>query len=153
MSEKLDLQQALKEAIQTEKDAMDFYKFGAQKMEDAARNTFEILAKDELQHARMFYDIYPGNDLPPFDQYIQQPPNTESTWWKALQNMLLGDFDERQALELAIEQEELLEKHLRAMAQKIADPQIRAVYEINANSTHNHAILANDDLKSLLGQS
>ena len=29
-----DLQKALKDSIQTEKDAMDFYKFGAEKMAD-----------------------------------------------------------------------------------------------------------------------
>lgn len=154
MSEIIDVQQALKAAIQTEKDAMDFYKYGAEKMpDDQARKTFEILARDEMQHARMFYDVYSGGELPSFEEYIHLPPNTESSWWKALQRMMLSDFDERKALELAVEQEELLEEELRATARKINNPQIRAIYEANANSTHSHALQVTDDLKALFGQS
>lgn len=153
MAEIFNVQAALKEAIQTEKDAMDFYKYGAEKMpDDQARRSFEILARDEMQHARMFYDVYQGGDLPPFDVYIAGAPNTESPWWKALQRMLLGNFDERQALELAIEQEELLEKELRATAAKISDPKVREIYEANAASTHGHALVVGEDLKALFGQ-
>lgn len=154
MSEKIDVQQALKLAIQTEKDAMDFYRFGAEKMpDDQARKTFLILAKDEMQHARMFYEIYTGGDLPPFEEYIELPPNTESPWWKSLQRMILGQFDERMALELAIEQEELLEEQLRKTARQIENPEIRVIYEANANSTHGHSLLVAGDLKALFGQS
>ncbi len=38
MSEKIDLQQAIKEAMQTEKDAMDYYKYAAEKMFDEKAN-------------------------------------------------------------------------------------------------------------------
>lgn len=154
MPEQFDVQSALKVAIQTEKDAMDFYRLGAGQMaDDKARETFEILARDEKQHALMFYNAYRGGDLPPFEEYIQGPPNEGSSWWKALQQMLLGDFDERKALELAIEQEELLEKELRETAKRIADPAIRAIYEANASSTHGHSLLINEDYKALFGQS
>ena len=152
MSEQFDVQQALKSAIQTEKDAMDFYKFGAQQMpDDKARQTFEMLARDEMQHARMFYNAYKGTDIPSFEAYINSPPDTESSWWKGLQQLMLGDFDERKALELAIEQEEVLEKELRATARKIADPEIRAIYEANASSTHGHAVLVTEDYKAMFG--
>jgi len=154
MTERFDVQQALKTAIQTEKDAMDFYKYGAEKMpDDQARKTFEILARDEMQHARMFYDAYQGKDLPSFDALIQAPPNTESSWWQSLQRMLLGNFDEQRALELAIEQEEILEAELRRIAARIEEPAIRAIYEANANSTHGHALLVTEDYKALFGQS
>lgn len=152
MSEQFDVQQALKSAIQTEKDAMDFYKFGAQQMpDDKARQTFEMLARDEMQHARMFYNAYKGSDIPSFEAYINSPPDTGSSWWKGLQQLMLGDFDERKALELAIEQEEVLEKELRATARKIADPEIRAIYEANASSTHGHAVLVTEDYKAMFG--
>jgi predicted acetyltransferase len=64
---------------------------------------------------------------------------------------MLGDFDERKALELAIEQEEMLEKELRATARKIADPEIRTIYEANASSTHGHAVLVTEDYKAMFG--
>jgi len=154
MSGSYNVQEALKSAIMTEKAAMDFYKFGATKMTDEhACRTFEILARDEMQHARMFYDVYPGSDLPPFEKLMAAAPDTESSWWKALQKILLGNFDERCALELAIDQEDALEISLRATAAKISDPQIREIYLANASSTHGHSLLVNEDLKAFFGQS
>ena len=154
MSKSYNEQEALKEAIMTEKAAMDFYKYGATKMADEhACRTFEILAKDEMQHARMFYDVYAGNDLPPFDELMASAPDTESSWWHGLQQIILGNFDEQRALELAIDQEEALEKVLRATAAQISDPKIRDIYLANAASTHGHAQIVEEDLKSLFGQS
>lgn len=151
--ESFDVNQALKAAIQTEKDAMDFYRFAAEKMSDErARKSFEILARDEMHHARSFYDICRCSDLPAFETLMAAPPNTESGWWKGLQSMLIGDFDERRALELAVEQEEALEKELRAMAAKVTDPQVRQVYEANASSTHGHSLLVLEDLRAFYGQ-
>ncbi|MDT8444661.1 MAG: ferritin family protein [Desulfuromonadales bacterium] len=150
----IDVQKAIKDSIQTEKDAMDYYKFGAERMaEDKARQTFEILAREEYQHAESFYRIYPGADIPSFQEFMNKPPNTDSTWWKNLQSLLVQDFDERKALELAIEQEADLEKSLREMAEKIDDPDIARVYLANAASTHNHLELVEEDYRAMLGMS
>lgn len=149
-----DLQKALKDSVQTEKDAMDFYQFGAQKMiEEKARETFELLAREEFQHARMFFKAYKGGDLPPFDEFMAQPPNTESSWWKALQQAMMGDFDERKALELAIEQEEALEQELRATAARIDDVEVKSIYLANASSTHHHLELVEEQYRAMLGMS
>jgi rubrerythrin len=150
----IDVQKAIKDSIQTEKDAMDYYKYGAERMaEDKARQTFEILAREEYQHAESFYRIYPGKDIPSFHEFMNAPPNTSSTWWKNLQSLLVQDFDERKALELAIEQEEALEKALREMAAQIDDPEIARVYLANATSTHNHLELVEDDYRAMFGMS
>ena len=147
-----DVQKAIKDSIQTEKDAMDFYKYGAERMmEEKARMTFEILAREEYQHAESFYRIYPGDDIPSFQEFMNQPPNTESDWWQGLQKLLMQDFDERKALELAIEQEDALEKSLREMAAQMEDPEIAKVYLANATSTHNHLELVEDDYKAMFG--
>ncbi len=149
-----DLQKALRDSIQTEKDAMDFYKFGAEKMAaEKARQTFELLAREELQHARMFFKAYKGGELPTFDEFIQQPPDTESSWWKALQQAMFGEFDERKALELAIEQEDALEQELLATAARIDDPEVKAIYLANASSTHHHMELIEEEYRAMLGMS
>lgn len=148
----IDVQKAIKDSIQTEKDAMDFYKYGAERMmEDKARKTFDILAREEYQHAESFYRIYTGDDIPSFESFMAQPPNTESDWWQNLQKLLMQDFDERKALELAIEQEDALEKSLREMAAQIDDPDISKVYLANATSTHNHLELVEEDYKAMFG--
>jgi len=148
----IDVQKAIKEAIQTEKDAMDYYKFGAEKMaEDRARSTFELLAREEYQHAESFYKIYQGTDIPSFEEFMKLPPNTSSSWWRNLQNLLVQDFDERKALELAIEQEDELEKELRRLAAEIGDPEVARVYLANASSTHHHLELVEEDYQAMFG--
>ncbi|GAB4566703.1 MAG: ferritin family protein [Geothermobacteraceae bacterium] len=150
----LDLKQAIREAIQTEKDAMDYYNFAAEKaFDERVKKTFEILGREERQHAHTFYEAYPGDDLPDFDTMMAEAPDTSSSWWHALQKTLVSDFDERLALELAIEQEEMLEKQLRAMAERIDDEKVRNIYLANANSTHQHLLLVEEDYRGLLGQS
>ena len=84
---------------------------------------------------------------------MKAPPNTDSDWWKGLQTLLMQDFDERKALELAIEQEDALEKSLREMAAKIDDPEISKVYLANATSTHNHLEIVEEDYKAMFGMS
>jgi rubrerythrin len=154
MIEKLDVQAALKEAIFTEKEAMDFYNSAAeQSSEEKAKAVFELLAREERQHARMFYNAYSGPGLPRFDDLMDSPPDTESTWWKALQQAMVNTFDERKALELAIEQEEILEQKLREVAAAIDDPAVRAIYEANANSTHHHFELIEEQYRDYLGMS
>lgn len=149
-----NLKEALLEAIQTEKDAMDYYHFAAEKTADErARSTFELLAKEEREHARSFYKVCKGANLPAFDDMMSAPPDTESSWWQALKKAMLAEFDERLALELAIEQEDALEKQLREMAAKIEDTEIRSVYLANANSTHQHLRLVEEDYKAMLGMS
>ncbi len=147
-----ELQQAIKAAIQTEKDAMDYYKYGAERMaDDKARATFELLAREEYQHAESFYRIYPGGDIPSFETFMAAPPDTASSWWKLLQNLLGQDFDERKALEQAIEQEEALEKELRAMAARISDPEVARVYLANASSTHHHLEVIEEEYRAMFG--
>lgn len=59
------LKEAIREAIQTEKDAMDYYRMAAERMvNEQARLTFQILAREEREHALSFYRIYEWNDLP-----------------------------------------------------------------------------------------
>ncbi len=148
----IDVQKAIKDSIQTEKDAMDFYKYGAERMaEDKARQTFEMLAREEYQHAESFFKIYTGNEIPSFQEFMNAPPNTSSSWWKNLQELMVQDFDERKALEIAIEQEEALEKDLREMAARIDNPEIAKVYLANASSTHNHLELVEEDYRAMFG--
>ena len=59
MADPFDLQGAIRQAIQTEKDAMDFYALAAKQLQDdKAREVFEILAREERQHAFSFFTIY-----------------------------------------------------------------------------------------------
>jgi len=145
------LRDAVRQAIFTEKDAMDFYLTAAQRMfNQKAKLTFKLLGSEEREHALSFYEIYPGNDLPPFERLMAQPPDPAAEWWPLVKETDLGAFDEERALALALKREEHLEVHLRLLAGEIDDLRIREVYLRNAESTREHIAIIREDYANLL---
>lgn len=134
-----DMQDALKQAIQTEKNAMNFYQIGAQQMKDKeAKRLFEQLAREEKEHAAQFFKAYQGSELGSFEEFITSPPQNEALWINSIQKVIGPDFSEQKALEYAMEKETHLEKALRETAAKISDASIKEIFLWNANETHNH---------------
>lgn len=134
-----DMQDALKQAIQTEKNAMNFYQIGAQQMKDKeAKRLFEQLAREEKEHAAQFFKAYQGSELGSFEEFITSPPQNEALWVNSIQKVIGADFSEQKALEYAMEKETHLEKALRETAAKITDASIKEIFLWNANETHNH---------------
>lgn len=134
-----DLQQAIKNSIQTEKNAMDFYLAGARFMKDqAAKQTFELLAREEREHAGHFYKIYKGGEIPSLDAFLDTPVDMAAGWLASLAKVIDAGFTEKDAMEIAMEKERKLEETLRETAAKIEDPDVKAVYDLNARETHNH---------------
>ena len=132
-------QEAIKQAIQTEKNAMNFYQIGSQQMKDPdAKRMFEQLAKEEKEHAAHFFKIYSGTDLGTFEEFMAEPPQNESLWITSIQKVVSADFSEQKALELAMEKETNLESALRDTAAKISDESVKAIFILNADETHNH---------------
>ncbi|MBV5340775.1 MAG: ferritin family protein [Deltaproteobacteria bacterium] len=148
----IDIQEAIKRSIQTEKNAMNFYQLGAQKMKNPdARRTFELLASEEREHATQFYKIYKGSDIPSFNMFMDAAPDNESSWVSTIARLITADFSEQKALELAMEREKNLEEVLLETAAKIDVPEIKAVYELNAKETHHHYELIESEYARLMG--
>jgi rubrerythrin len=148
----INVQEAVKRSIQTEKNASDFYRLGAQKMNiPDARRTFELLAREEREHAAQFYKIYQGTDIPSLDAFLDSPPDNQSSWVSTIARLISADFNEQKALELAMEREKNLEVALLETASKIDAPEIRAVYELNARETHHHYELIESEYARLMG--
>ncbi|MGD0857597.1 MAG: ferritin family protein [Dehalococcoidia bacterium] len=138
----LTVQEAVRRSIQTEKNAMDFYRLASQKMQDTeARRVFELLSMEERSHAGSFYEIYTGEDIPSLDSFLDQPPHHESDWILSLDRIIDTGFNEQKALELAMHKEQQLEEVLSKMAKCIPDPAVRSVFELNIKETHNHYIM------------
>jgi rubrerythrin len=137
-----DVQEAIKRSLQTEKNAMLFYQYGAQQLKDAAaRRTFELLSREEREHAGHFYRIYKGQDIPSLEAFLDSPPDNETSWIAAAKKSCGADFTAQKAMEIALEKEQNLEEALRDLAAKMTDPEVRAVYELNVRETHNHYLL------------
>jgi len=147
----IDVQEAVKRSIQTEKNAMNFYQVGAQQMNDTeARRTFELLAREEREHAGHFYRIYQGNDIPSLDAFLDAPPDNESSWMASISRIMGKDFTEQKAMELAMEREQNLEQTLLETAARFDDAGVRAVYELNARETHNHYLMIESEYARLM---
>jgi rubrerythrin len=148
----IDVQEAIKRSIQTEKNAMNFYQLGAQQMKNPdARKTFEILAREEREHAGQFFKIYKGTDIPSLEAYLDSPFDNESTWVASITRLVGSDFTEQKALELAMEREKNLEEALLEIAAKISDAAVKSVFELNAKETHNHYLLIESEYARLMG--
>jgi len=148
----INVQEAVKRSIQTEKNAMNFYQVGAGQMKDeSARRTFELLAREEREHAGQFYRIYDGSDIPSLEQFLDPPPDNESSWMASISRIIGPDFTEQKALELAMEREQNLEQALLESAAKFDDAGVRAVYELNAKETHNHYLLIESEYARVMG--
>ena len=148
----IDIQEAVKRSIQTEKNAMNFYQLGSQKMTNPdSRRIFELLASEEREHAAHFYAIYQGSDIPSLDTFLDAPPDNESSWVASIARLVFANFSEQKALELAMEREKNLEEVLLETASKIDNPEIRAVYELNAKETHHHYQLIESEYARLMG--
>ena len=107
--------------------------------------------REEREHAGSFYDIYQGKDIPDFEAFLSTPPQQGESWISDLEKLLLADFSERRAMEVAMEKEQNLEASLRQMAARVSDPKVRAVFEANAESTHNHYVLIESEYARLMG--
>lgn len=148
----VNVQEAVKNSIQTEKNAMNFYQLGAQKMKDpGAQRVFEILAKEERVHAGHFYKIYDGADIPSLELFLDAPPDNESSWIMAITRMIIEGLNEQKAMEIAMDREKKLEVALLQMAAQVDDPQIKAVYELNARETRHHYEMIESEYARLMG--
>ena len=137
-----DVQEAIKRSLYTEKSAMLFYQYGAQQFKDpGAKRIFELLAGEEREHAGHFHRIYPGTDIPSLDDFLAIDAADESTWLAVAKKLCGAEFTEQKALEVALNKEKQLEEALRALADLMEDPDIRAVYELNVRETHNHYLM------------
>jgi len=139
MTQEPKLLEAIKLAIQTEKDVMDFYlKAAALTSNDRGKKVFEQLAKEEREHAGHFFKIYTGSDLGSFDEFMAQPPKANHAMLVQLEKALDENVHERKAMELAMKEEEDLVKSLRLAASRIVDPSVRAVFDRMAEETETH---------------
>jgi rubrerythrin len=148
----IDVQEAIKRSIQTEKNAMNFYQLGAEKMKDAAaRSAFEVLAREEREHAGHFYSIYKGRDIPSLDAFLDEAPDNASSWMSSITRLIDSDFSEHKAMELAMEREKHLEEALLETASKVTDIEVKTVYEMNARETHNHFLMIESEYARIMG--
>jgi len=152
MPQEFNMQDAIKMAIQTEKNVMDFYKRAAETTQNQrGRKVFELLSREEREHAGHFFHLYQGSDLGTFEEFMARPPQASSTMLKALEKAIDAEVSDRKAMEIALKEEADLEKNLANTAQKIVDPAVRSVFERMAKETRDHYEMIESEYAHLMG--
>jgi len=152
MPQEFNMQQAIKLAIQTEKNVMDFYKRAAEITKNPrGKKVFNLLSNEEREHASHFFHLYQGDDLGSFDQFMNTPPKADSAMLKQLEKALDENVHERKAMEIALKEEEDLAKNLAMTASHIVDPAVRAIFEKMAKETRDHYALIESEYAHLMG--
>ncbi len=144
-----ELNQALLKMLRAELEAMHYYQQGSRYIKDnAAIYHFNLLAQEELEHARTFYSVYPGNDLPEFDELVKNLLD-QRAMLDAIDPQLMGRLNERTALQLAMKMEEEIANGLKMMLREVSSPGAKAVIEENIDSTLGHLELIQEDYQRL----
>lgn len=152
MPQEFNMQEALRLAIQTEKDVMDFYsKAAALTKNERGRKVFEQLAREEREHAGHFFQVYPGKDLGSFEEFMARPARLEHVMLRQLEKALDDKVHDRKAMEIALKEEEDLAKNLHFTASRIVDPAVRGVFERMARETEHHFAIIESEYAHLMG--
>ncbi|MFO7576974.1 MAG: ferritin family protein [Pelovirga sp.] len=139
MPQEYTVKEALKMAITAKKNLMDFYLEAAQITEnEKGRSVLTRLAEEVRENAGKFYQHYRWDDLGSFEELMARPPKADSVMLVELRKALNKNLHERTARELALKEEESMEKTFLQVASHIIDPQVRAIFKDVARDTRNH---------------
>jgi erythrin-vacuolar iron transport family protein len=152
MGKEYSVQEALKLAIQGEKDSMDFYRKAASSTKnERAKKVFELLANEEVGHLKSFFDHYKGGEFGNLDSFMKSPPDTNNPTYKALLKAIDEDTHEQQALEIAMKEEKSCIGHYTVLASDIVDPLVKSIFERVIRETQGHHDLIEDEYMRVMG--
>lgn len=139
MGKEYTLQEALKLAIRSEKDSMDFYRKASSLAKNArAKKVLDLLANEEVGHLKAFFDHYKGAEFGDLKAYIDAPADEKNPTYVKLMKAIDEDIIEQKALELALIEEKNCISQYTQLAQGVVDPAVRTVFERVIKETQGH---------------
>jgi rubrerythrin len=146
MGKEYSLQEALRIAIQGEKDSMDFYrKAAAITTNERAKKVFDLLANEEVGHLKSFFDHYKGPEFGDLKSFMDSPPDKKSTVYLALEKALNSETPEQQALEIALKEEKACIDQYTVLVKDIIDPLVRSIFTRVIKETQGHYDMIEDE--------
>ncbi len=146
MGKEYSREEALKLAIQAEKDSMDFYRrAGTVTRNERAKKVFDLLAGEEIDHLKSFFDHYKGKEFGDLNSFMLTPPNPKNQAYAALEKAIDEETHEQKALEIALKEEKSCIDHYSLLAKDMVDPLVRNVFERVVKETQKHYDLIEDE--------
>ncbi len=152
MGKEYTVQEALKLAIQAEKDSMDFYRRAASVTKnDRAQKVFELLANEEVGHLKAFFDHYKGTEFGDLTSFIATPPDLENTVFAELETSITSDTHEQKALEISLAEEKACIDQYTHFARDIVDPLVKSIFLRVVKETEQHYALIESEYAHIMG--
>jgi rubrerythrin len=152
MGKEYTLEEALKLAIQGEKDSMDFYrKASSVAKNERAKKIFDLLANEEVGHLKAFFQHYRGKEFGDVESFMKTAPDTNNHTYKALLKAIGEETAEKQALEIAMKEEKSVVDHYTVMAKDIIDPLVKGVFDRVVKETQGHYDMIEDEYMHIMG--
>jgi rubrerythrin len=146
MGKEYSMQEALKLAVQAEKDSMDFYRrASAVTKNERAKKVFDLLANEEVAHLKAFFEHYKGGEFGDLKTYMESPPSKKSATIMALEKSIDENTHEQKALEIAMKEEKSTIDQYTLLAKDIVDPMVKNVFAKVVKETQNHYALIEDE--------
>jgi rubrerythrin len=146
MGKEYNIQEALKMAIQAEKDSMDFYRRAAAVTKnERAKKVFDLLANEEVGHLKSFFDHYKGGEFGDLKTFMESAPNLKNATYQALEKAISENTHEQAALEIALKEEKSCIEQYSMLVKDIIDPLVRGVFQRVVKETENHYALIEDE--------
>jgi rubrerythrin len=152
MGKEYSMQEALKLAVQAEKDSMDFYRrASAVTKNERAKKVFDLLANEEVAHLKAFFEHYKGGEFGDLKTYMESPPSKKSATILALEKSIDENTHEKKALEIAMKEEKATIDQYTLLANDIVDPMVKNVFAKVVKETQNHYALIEDEYMHIMG--
>jgi len=146
MGKEYSVQEALKLAVQGEKDSLDFYRKAAVVTKnDRAKKVFELLANEEVGHLKSFFEHYKGGEFGDLKTFIDSPPDKKSATILALEKAINENTHEQKALEIALKEEKSCIEQYTLLAKDIIDPLVKGIFVRVVKETQNHYDMIEDE--------
>jgi len=151
--ENQELKLALGKMLQVELEAMQYYQQASKFVKDeGASYHFNLLAQEELEHARTFHAVFPDDNLPPLEEMVRSLP-AEKLLLSIIDQELMARLTEQHALQMAMKLENAVAEKLQQLLNNVQSPAARAAIEKNIESTLGHLQLITEDYERLFGAS
>ena len=154
MKEVTDVFEAIKAAIQMEKDGYSFYKkAAAQTTNEMGQSLFESIANDELIHLEVFQTLFNDTlDSDEWDKLVNSSKKYETVniFPKDLKETSVNtNVDELDALRIAMESEQTAIDYYSKILQATNDPNIKKVIDIIIDQEKKHYLILEGEFTHL----
>jgi rubrerythrin len=152
MGKEYTVNEALRLAIQAEKDSMDFYRRASTVTgNQRAKRVFELLANEEVGHLKAFFDLYKGGEFgDDLKKYMETPPDMRNATFHQLEKAIDENTHEQKALEIALKEEKSCIEQYTVMVQDIIDPLVRGIFTRVIKETQKHYDMIEEEYRHVM---